>query len=334
MVGGMRDPRLLAAPGCVGVYHLCSRIVDKRFVIKQREKVRFMELARGGAAFAGVELLSWCVMDNHFHLLVRVSPVDAESLDDEEVFRRIGELYSPNKCSYLRGVWQRCGDAKSRARFLAPYRRRMGNLSDFMKTLKQRFSQWYNLRKGREGTLWEGRFRSVLLEHSNGDQGLGPLVRFVAGYIDLNPVRARMVARSEQSPWNAFGLAVRGDDLALSGLKLLWGERLTRRLGEDGLIDRHRQMLDKDEPLGSMLERQGGARSAGNAQPDRETASAESLTGAQPSVDRHAIPELPPNSRMSRYCPEISRARFLGQPRNRLLGRRSPATDPRASGSD
>ncbi len=312
----MRDPRLLAAAGRVGVYHLCSRVVDKRFVIKRREKARFMELARSGAAFAGVELLTWCVMDNHFHLLVRVQPIDAEGLDDEEVLSRLVHLYAENKCTYLREVWQRCGDAESRRRFLSPFRKRIGNLSDFMKTLKQRFSQWYNRRKDREGTLWEGRFRSVLLQHEEGKEGLGPLVRFVAGYIDLNPVRAKMVARAEDGFWSGFGAAVGGDDLARVGLRILWGERLAARLGGEGLIEQHRRMLAKDEPLGVSAHeatRSAGRRPQGPGRSERGENRRDETRLADLGVVGSLIFGLPPDLLMSRRCPELSRSRFLGQ---------------------
>lgn len=302
----MRDLRLLAAPGRVGVYHLCSRIVDKRFVIKHREKVRFMELARSGAAFAGMELVTWCVMDNHFHLLVRVPPIDAENLDDEEILSRLAHLYAENKCSYLRDVWHRCGDADSRRQFLHPFRKRIGNLSDFMKTLKQRFSQWYNRRKEREGTLWEGRFRSVLLQHEEGEEGLGPLVRFVAGYIDLNPVRAKMEARAEDSRWNGFGAAVGGDELAKTGLRILWGERLARRLGDTELLEHHGRMLARDEPLGAV---------AGDAARSPDLKPHDPGAAEREGVSRGGlIFGLPPDSRMTRRCAELSRSRVLGQP--------------------
>ena len=65
-------------------------------------------------------------------------------------------------------------------------RARMGDLSEFMKTFKQRVTQWYNRELGHEGTLWCGRFKSVLLERDEA-------VRVVANYIHHNPVRARMV---------------------------------------------------------------------------------------------------------------------------------------------
>ena len=42
----------------------------------------------------------------------------------------------------------------------------MHSVSFFMKEVKQRFSQWYNLRNDRRGTLWEERYKSVLVENS------------------------------------------------------------------------------------------------------------------------------------------------------------------------
>jgi hypothetical protein len=40
----------------------------------------------------------------------------------------------------------------------------MWDVSQFMKMVKQRFTHWHNKRQGRRGTLWEERFRSVLVE--------------------------------------------------------------------------------------------------------------------------------------------------------------------------
>ncbi len=78
----------------------------------------------------------------------------------------------------------------------------MHDLSEFMKGLKQRFTQWFNGSHGRSGTLWEGRFKSVLVED-------GYAARVMAAYIDLNPVRAGMVARPEDYRWSSYGEAMR-----------------------------------------------------------------------------------------------------------------------------
>ena len=63
----------------------------------------------------------------------------------------------------------------------------MWDVSAFMKLLKQRFTQWFNRRHRRKGTLWEERFKSVLVEGSH------QVLATMAAYIDLNPVRARLV---------------------------------------------------------------------------------------------------------------------------------------------
>ncbi len=237
----------MADPGRPGLYHVCSRVVDRRVIFGDRERRRFMALIKGGAAFAGVEVVTWCLMGNHFHLLVRVPVVDAESFTDEEVFERMEHLYSPPRIRHFQGIWERMGNDAARRGFLGPFRARMGNLSDFVKTLKQRFTQWFNLRNNREGTLWEGRFHSVMLSHNETDdgQGLGVLARFVAGYIDLNPVRAKVVAGADQSDWSGYGSALRGDREGLAGLRLLWGAQVTRELDDGTLLDLHAGMLER-----------------------------------------------------------------------------------------
>ncbi len=54
------------------------------------------------------------------------------------------------------------GDTLERVR--ARYLRRMWDLSEFMKTLKQKFTSWFNREHDRVGTLWESRFKSVIVE--------------------------------------------------------------------------------------------------------------------------------------------------------------------------
>jgi hypothetical protein len=53
---------------------------------------------------------------------------------------------------------------------------RMWDVSAFMKLLKQRFTQWFNRERGRKGTLWEERFKSVLVE------GAGDALATMAAY--------------------------------------------------------------------------------------------------------------------------------------------------------
>lgn len=65
-----------------------------------------------------------------------------------------------------------------------------------MKNLSQCYVQWLNHRLGRSGTLWEGRFHSCLV---NTDSYVLACYR----YVELNPVRAGMVATARDYRWSS-----------------------------------------------------------------------------------------------------------------------------------
>jgi hypothetical protein len=88
----------------------------------------------------------------------------------------------------------------------------MGDISAFMKELKQRFSRWFNQHSGRFGTLWAERFSSTLVENS-------PLaLQTVAAYIDLNPVRAGLVSDPKNYIFCGYSKALAGNSTLQSGL--------------------------------------------------------------------------------------------------------------------
>ena len=69
--------------------------------------------------------------------------------------------------------------------------------SSLMRDLGQRYVQYFNRRHGRSGTLWEGRYRSCLVDSA----------RYVLGcyrYIEMNPVRACMVATPSDYRWSSY----------------------------------------------------------------------------------------------------------------------------------
>lgn len=77
-----------------------------------------------------------------------------------------------------------------------------------MQAVGRRYVQYFNRRHGRSGTLWEGRYRSSVLQ---ADRYLLPCMV----YMDLNPVRAGQVAHAGDYRWssNAHWLGVRLDRL-------------------------------------------------------------------------------------------------------------------------
>lgn len=197
-------------------YHCLSRIVGRDFLLGDEEKEHFVVLLRKLEAFHGVRAVTYCVMSNHFHLLLEIpDPAITASLDRETILHRIGLLYDEFTVETVRQELERAAAAENsrwEKEVLDRYRGRMGNLSTFVQELKQRFSSWYNRRHQRKGTLWEERFKSMLVE---GDE---KALLTIAAYIDLNPIRAHMVDKVEDYRWSGYASAVGGNHWARIGL--------------------------------------------------------------------------------------------------------------------
>ena len=213
-----------------GYYHVIDRIAHREFLLRdERIKKRLLDLMRRAAEFSGVDVCTYVLMDNHLHLCVHVP--EAGEIDERTVVERVGTLYGEPRAAALRAELERLRAAGMEAdavRMLDRLRARMGDLSEFMKTFKQRVTQWYNRELGHEGTLWCGRFKSVLLEKDDA-------VRAVANYIHCNPVRAKMVESAEDYRWSGLGAAARGDARAIRGLSVIGMEGLSPSRGADML---------------------------------------------------------------------------------------------------
>ena len=134
------------------------------------EKEQFRYYMRVYEEFCQVRVLAFCLMSNHFHILLEVpAPPEGRGRDwsDERLLDHLSCLYKPRdlgeirwKLAHFRHQKNQRAAEDYRERFLC----RMWDLSQFMKTLKQRFARWFNTQRGRHGTLWEERFKSVLVE--------------------------------------------------------------------------------------------------------------------------------------------------------------------------
>jgi putative transposase len=205
-------------------YHCISRVVDRRFVLGAKEKERFRMLMRMTEQFSGCRVTAYCLMDNHFHLLLEVPPMASGGLSDGELLQRLSALYPEGIVAEVAGELE---DARQRgldtrvAEIHGRYCYRMHNLSEFMKTLVQRYTRWHNRIHERTGRLWEDRFKSVIVE-------AGMAARAIAAYIDLNPVRAGIVTEPADYRWSSYGEAIGGGmkgngKTARAGLVRAWG---------------------------------------------------------------------------------------------------------------
>ena len=216
--GGRQRIMLSAAEGAS--YHIMSRTAGGERLLGETEKEALRRLMWRLARFAGVEIRTFAIMDNHFHILARVPAHDefvaqfAGPGGEERLLEHLPLLYSRNYIAALRAELadlRRRGMPEEADALIAGYLRRMCNLPVFVKELKERFSHWYNRHRGRRGTLWMERFKSVLVED-------GEALRTMAAYIDLNPVRAGMVKDPKDYRWCGYGEAMGGGKAARLGL--------------------------------------------------------------------------------------------------------------------
>ena len=241
-----------------GVYHVTTRIANRAMLLKpEAVKDRIKEWISSVAAFSGVEVWSWCIMDNHLHLFLHVPPVPERywldpkvepaayafgmrppecreplwspqgdcppssrpagdcpppprpSLDfmlsDEEMLGRLRFLYGAKGADVVAKRWESLrehGNDVAVDEEKERYCRRMYNLSQYCKTLKERISMWYNEEFDHAGCLWQGRFHSAVVERS------ANVVAVVAAYIGYNPVKARIASAPERWRWSSYALAV------------------------------------------------------------------------------------------------------------------------------
>jgi len=132
-----------------------------------------------------------------------------------------------------------------------------GATGALMKALGQRYVQYVNRVYRRSGSLWEGRFRSCPVQEED-------YLLACQRYIELNPVRAGMVAHPGDYPWSSYCANAQGDANPLLRPHRLYlalgGEASARQAAyrelfryelEPGLVDRIRRASNGNFVLGS-----------------------------------------------------------------------------------
>jgi putative transposase len=211
----MRQARIkLDSEKEVGVYHCMSRTVNGEPLLDDVAKEVLRKQLWQIADYCGLEILTYTIMSNHFHVLVRVP--QRYPLADTELIRRYRTLY-PKPTKYQAARFEVIqAQLKTEGAEGELWRQRqlalMGDLSPFMRLVKQRFSTWFNRSHNRYGTLWSERFKSVLVEAKSG------VLRTMAAYIDLNAVRAGLVDDPKDFRFCGYSEAVAGSKRAQNGL--------------------------------------------------------------------------------------------------------------------
>ena len=145
-----------------------------------------------------IEISAYAVMSNHYHLVVYVDQSRARELSQEQVVERWTQLFRAPPV-----VERWCnGKATPAERQLAEitidkWRKRLCDLSWFMKCLNEHLARRANLEDNCDGRFWQGRFRSQALLDQAG-------ILTAMAYVDLNPVRAGIASTPEESAFTSI----------------------------------------------------------------------------------------------------------------------------------
>ena len=108
------------------------------FPLGDIEKDLMLDLIKSCSSLSLIEILGFCLMGNHFHLLVKMFP--GNEFSDEDIKKRYEKFYGNDSVF-----------ADSRIPYL---REKLSNLSEFVREIKVGFTRYYNRHHNRRGYFW------------------------------------------------------------------------------------------------------------------------------------------------------------------------------------
>tara|TARA_R110001599_G_scaffold6102_4_gene30421 strand:- start:238 stop:1221 length:984 start_codon:yes stop_codon:yes gene_type:complete len=141
-----------------------------------------------------IDICAYAVMSNHTHVVLCIDQPLAEQWSIEEVLTRYHRLHKGTLLTqkYTKGDKLSQGELISFDETVELYRKRLYDISWFMRDLNEYIAREANKEDDCTGRFWEGRFKSqALLDES--------AVLACMAYVDLNPIRANMASTPETS---------------------------------------------------------------------------------------------------------------------------------------
>lgn len=189
-------------------YHCINRCVRRAFLCGEDKLTgQSYEHRRGWIAdkikvLSGVfaiDIAAYAVMNNHYHIVLRVDQESVEQWDSFDVINRWGELFKlPIIISrFLKGECTTKAELLKVDEIIEDWRSRLCDVSWFMRILNEHVAREANKEDGVTGRFWEGRFKSQALLDEQA------LITCMA-YVDLNPVRAAISDTPEASDYTSI----------------------------------------------------------------------------------------------------------------------------------
>ncbi len=187
-------------------YHLTYRCVRRSFLCGELDGVNFehrrewiVERLRLLTTMFAIDVASYAVMMNHYHVLVRVNVEKAGMWSAEEIVEHWSILFQvPDLIKqYLAGHLIELDDIQAAENMIEIYRERLTSISWFMRCLNEHIARLANFEDKCSGRFWEGRFKSQAILDEKA------LINTMA-YIDLNPIRAKIAETPESSVYTSI----------------------------------------------------------------------------------------------------------------------------------
>ncbi|WP_196140306.1 transcription factor IIS helical bundle-like domain-containing protein [Aliikangiella sp. G2MR2-5] len=188
-------------------YHCTARCVRRAFLCgedkysgrnyEHRRDWIVERIAYQVKSFA-IEVCSYAIMSNHYHLVLRVNVAQAREWSEANIIKRWKRLYQiPEVVKQYQKNPQSEGIAQVAQDIIEEWRNRLMDISWFMRGLNEYLAREANKEDNCKGRFWEGRFKSQPLL----DEGA---VVTAMSYVDLNPIRAEMAKTAEQSDYTSI----------------------------------------------------------------------------------------------------------------------------------
>ena len=163
------------APDEIAIVHVMNRVVRRCFLMGTDEltgknydhrKAWVEKELKRLAAWFGIDLLTFAILSNHFHLILRSRPDVVTTWDDTEVARR-WLMLCPIRKSADGGAAEPTEPELNSIRLdedkLKTIRNRLSDISWWMRLLCQRIAQKANAEEEISGKFWQSRYRAVRL---------------------------------------------------------------------------------------------------------------------------------------------------------------------------